>query len=191
MSSLSDPIGASAAKRLHDLARRRYPALAPPRLFAYALSNLVMVPFAGHVARKRRTVAADTYSYRFDLETPVYQGRLMAPHFLDVPFVFNNLEGSQALAGPVSQRTQSIADRMSAAWAAFAETGKPGSADNGLGPWAPYRAEGGPPLLIDDEPAMQEGILEEDACELRSIALELCGRDDILVPVGGERGPVE
>jgi para-nitrobenzyl esterase len=183
VSSLSDLIGPSAAKRLHDLARRRYPALGPPRLFAYALSNLVMVPFAGHIARKRRTVAADTYSYRFDLETPVYQGRLMAPHFLDVPFVFNNLEKSQALAGPVSQRTQSIADRMSSAWAAFAETGNPGSADNGLGPWAPYRAENGPTLLIDDEPAMQEGILDEDACELRSIALELCGRDDVLVPV--------
>jgi hypothetical protein len=74
VSSLSDLIGSSAAERLHDVARRRYPALAPPRLFGYALSDLVMVPFTGHIARKRRTVAADTYSYRFDLETPVYQG---------------------------------------------------------------------------------------------------------------------
>jgi len=72
------------------------------------------------------TFGAPTWVYRFDLQSPVWDGRLGACHAQEIPFVFNNLHqpGVENFTGDAPVR-QSIAQQMHSAWIAFAHTGNP------------------------------------------------------------------
>jgi para-nitrobenzyl esterase len=63
------------------------------------------------------------WMYSFEWETPVLGGRLGAPHAMDVPFVFNTLDLTNATGG--SAEAQALSDTMSSVWAAFARNGRP------------------------------------------------------------------
>lgn len=71
-----------------------------------------------------------SHAYRFDHETPLYDGLVGAGHVLEVPFVF----GTQAHPGVAAYTgadvdpdgTAALADEMGAAWFAFARDGEPG-----------------------------------------------------------------
>ncbi|HET6779306.1 MAG TPA: carboxylesterase family protein [Gemmatimonadales bacterium] len=70
-----------------------------------------------------------TYVYEFAWRAPQFDGRLGACHGADVAFVFDDLnQETEELAG--SNPPQQLADRMHAAWIAFARNGDPG--------WAKY-----------------------------------------------------
>jgi para-nitrobenzyl esterase len=81
-------------------------------------------------------------------ETPVEEGRLHSPHALEIPFVFDNTEISARLTGG-GARAATLAAKVSAAWIAFASTGKP--AAEGLPEWTPYDATRRATLVINDE----------------------------------------
>jgi len=69
---------------------------------------------------------APVFLYEFHFTTPVMDNRLRSPHGLEVPMVFND-PGSRtnvALTGG-GQRTLDMAASMSAAWVAFARSGRP------------------------------------------------------------------
>ncbi len=68
--------------------------------------------------------AARTWVYQFDWPTPVQDGRLKAPHGLDIPMVFDNIALAPQMCGtgPDAQR---VADQVSEAILAFARTGNP------------------------------------------------------------------
>ncbi len=76
--------------------------------------------------------------FRFDYESPLAGGTLGAPHGIEVAFVFDNLKGEHNL-GLHGDRpdAQELADRVSAAWVAFARTGDP--SHSGLPPWPSLR----------------------------------------------------
>ncbi len=44
--------------------------------------------------RKAAKGKAPVYMYSFNWQTPVFDGKLMAPHALDVPFVFDTLDAT-------------------------------------------------------------------------------------------------
>ena len=67
---------------------------------------------------------APVYLYRMTWRTPVAGGRLMSPHGIELPFVWDNLEASRPLIG-YGNELQPMATRMSRMWAAFARTGDP------------------------------------------------------------------
>ena len=75
--------------------------------------------------------------YSLAWETPVCEGRLKAPHALDLPFVFDNTAIADATAGAPGARE--LAAVMSASWAAFARNGSP--AIPALPAWPAYRAD--------------------------------------------------
>jgi para-nitrobenzyl esterase len=85
--------------------------------------------------RKAEQNAAAAYVYRVDWETPVDGGKWRAPHTIEIPFVFDNIDKSASLLGgaPTAQR---MADIMSGAWVAFARTGRPQTPD--LPRWPAY-----------------------------------------------------
>ena len=56
--------------------------------------------------------------------TPVEGGKLMSPHTVELPFVWNNLDASRGLVG-YGPELQAMATRMSRMWAAFARAGDP------------------------------------------------------------------
>lgn len=84
---------------------------------------------------------APVWMYRFDWETPSFDSKLGACHFLDVPFVFNRLEHPAAvtLTGKSSSR-QHLASQMHHAWIAFARNGDPNSSASPIH-WPRYDLE--------------------------------------------------
>jgi para-nitrobenzyl esterase len=74
--------------------------------------------------RKLAQKAADVFVYLFAWETPVLGRRLRSCHTLEIPFVFDTLEGA-ALTGDDPARLP-LGKTMARAWIAFARDGKPG-----------------------------------------------------------------
>jgi para-nitrobenzyl esterase len=87
--------------------------------------------------RKASQGGAPVYVYRFEYYSPVTEGRLRAMHCMEIPFVFDNLEGGKAYTG-ISPAAQKTADEMSAAWVAFAKSGNPSHA--GIPKWTAWDA---------------------------------------------------
>ena len=98
--------------------------------------------------RKAALGKAPVYMYRFQWYTPVGGGRLRAMHCLDIPFVFDNVEACKTITGNGRDR-QTVADKMSAAWVAFARTGNPNH--KGIPRWEPFSAERRHTMLFDAE----------------------------------------
>jgi para-nitrobenzyl esterase len=97
--------------------------------------------------RKAAKGKAPVYMYSFNWQTPVLGGKLMAPHALDVPFVFDTTD----ITGIAdhSPQAKAIAAVESATWAAFARAGVP---DNAAIPrWPAYNAESRATMMIDTE----------------------------------------
>jgi len=104
---------------------------------------------AVRLAEQQVAQGAPVWMYRFDWKSPVLDGRLGAAHAMELPFVFNTLgePGLSALTGEAPGR-QALADRMHAAWIAFARTGDPNTA--ALPAWPTYDVARRPTMLFDD-----------------------------------------
>jgi len=86
--------------------------------------------------RKAEQTQSPMYEYYFTWRSPVRQGKLRTFHTLEIPFVFDNVDNCQSMTGSGADR-QPLADKMSAAWVAFARTGNPNHP--GLKDvWVPY-----------------------------------------------------
>jgi para-nitrobenzyl esterase len=97
--------------------------------------------------RKAARGKAPVYMYSFNWRTPVLDGKLMAPHALDVPFVFDTLD-AVGITGH-APTAAAIATAESTTWAAFARTGTP---DNKSIPhWPAYTAADRATMMIDTE----------------------------------------
>ena len=88
--------------------------------------------------RKAALGKAPVYMYRFQWYSPVSNGRLRAMHCMDIPFVFANVDVSRSVVGDGQDR-YALAERMSAAWTAFARTGNPNT--RLLPRWEPFTAD--------------------------------------------------
>jgi para-nitrobenzyl esterase len=115
--------------------------------------------------RKAAQGRAPVYMYRFEYYSPVRGGRLKAMHCMEIPFVFDNLEGGKTYTGN-SPAAQTLADQMSAAWVAFARTGNPNHA--GIPQWTAYNASQRPTLVFSDK----ESRLVNDPGREERLALE-------------------
>jgi para-nitrobenzyl esterase len=91
---------------------------------------------------------APVYLYRFEYYSPVRQGRLKAMHCMEIPFVFDNLEAGKIYTG-ISPAAQRLADRMSAAWVAFARTGNPNH--RGIPQWPAFDSTRRATMVFGDE----------------------------------------
>src|SRR5205085_10601029 len=141
-------IGGGAADRLFDLYRTRDPQANPAELLIAALTHgQFWVRSALFAERKATAQRAPVYTYSLAWETPVFDGRLKAPHALDLPFVFDNTEVVEATASAAGARD--LAAVMSASWAAFARTGSPAVA--GLPDWPAYTADARNVMIFDRE----------------------------------------
>jgi para-nitrobenzyl esterase len=99
-------------------------------------------------SRKAAAGKAPVYVYRFEWYSPVREGKLKAYHTLEIPFVFDNVDGSPTMTG-VGKERYALADRMSAAWVAFARTGNP--KHPGLPDWPPFNADQRPTMVFDND----------------------------------------
>ena len=67
--------------------------------------------------------SAPVFMYRFDWETPVFDGRLGAGHGVDYPFFFDNLDS--ALVSTSGPAREQLAAQMSGAVLELARSGDP------------------------------------------------------------------
>jgi para-nitrobenzyl esterase len=119
---------------------------------------------SGSVAIAERKAAqgkAPAYLYRLDWETPALGGKLLSPHGLDLPLVFDNVQtGGAAMTGG-GPEPQKVADQMCEAWISLAATGDPNSAKSGLPRWDPYNRDTRPTMLFNVESRLESDPLEE------------------------------
>jgi para-nitrobenzyl esterase len=79
-----------------------------------------------------------TYMYLFEWASTAFDGRLGSCHALEIPFVFDNLDGPGVAMFTGPDAPQGLADAMSESWLAFAATHDPHHA--GLPSWPAYDA---------------------------------------------------
>lgn len=79
-------------------------------------------------AEERAARGRPVWAYEFAFPTPAHDGRLGAPHCLDLPFVFDNFDKwshAPFLAGMDTGTRDGLARTMNQAWISFVRTGDP------------------------------------------------------------------
>jgi len=98
--------------------------------------------------RKAQQAKAAVYQYYFTWRSPVREGKLRSFHCVEIPFVFDNVEAASSMTGKGADR-QPLADKVSAAWVAFARTGNPNHA--GLPKWDAFDTQRRAVMVLDKE----------------------------------------
>jgi para-nitrobenzyl esterase len=150
------------------LYRQMHPGMNPAELLIEITTDsnfwVRSVLLAERKAAKGKT---PVYMYSFNWRTPVLDGKLLAPHALDVPFVFDTLD-VVGITGH-SPAAMPIAAAESATWASFARAGTP---DNKATPhWPAYAAADRATMMIDTEWRVQNDPQHEARLLWTKIAL--------------------
>lgn len=91
--------------------------------------------------------AAPVYMYVFSWSSPVNDGMYKSMHCMEIPFVFDNISRCEEMTGG-GKEAHALADKMSRAWIAFAQTGNPNH--KGLPTWPQYNGENGATMIFDN-----------------------------------------
>ena len=88
-----EPLAGSDTDRLLQAYKREFPKLSPSGTYFYISSYSMMGSGSVTIAERKAALGkASAYLYRLDWETPVDQGKLISPHGLEMPLVFDNVE---------------------------------------------------------------------------------------------------
>jgi para-nitrobenzyl esterase len=141
-----EAIAGQHAGRVIELYGQLYPDMDPAeRLIAVTTDSNFRIRSLVLAQRRAALKQAPLWMYSFEWETPVLGGKLKAPHAMDVPFVFNTLDLTNATGG--SPEARALADTVSSVWAAFARNGRPDHAS--IPAWPEYDAKNRATLMLD------------------------------------------
>ena len=155
-------------KTLHDLVKRNtrsddaqsdqlialykkdFPQQSNIRIYQIIASDNWLTAKPALVAQRKAGLGkAPAYLYHFERLSPARGGKLGVPHTSEINYVFDNLNiPTSLLLTGTDPAAQALADKMSAAWTAFARTGNPDAA--GLPHWPPYSASNREVMIFDD-----------------------------------------
>ena len=127
--------------------RRLYPQLSPSDVFFAATTASRSWRPAIIEAELRAAQGSPAYVYQLDWKSPRDGGKWGAPHTLDIPLVFDNLDKEGSMTGTAPD-ARSMADKMSEAFLAFARTGDPNNRT--LPKWEPYALPRRQTLVFDN-----------------------------------------
>jgi para-nitrobenzyl esterase len=116
--------------------------------------------------RKAAQAKASVYMYYFTWRSPARDGKLRTPHTVELPFVFENVDASKQMVGDGEDR-YALADKVSAAWTAFARTGNP--SHQGLPAWPAFDNRKRATMVFNDECKVQEDPGHEERLALNEI----------------------
>lgn len=137
--------------------RRLYPhASASDVFFAATTASRSWRP-AVIESELRAAQGSPAFVYQLDFRSPQDGGRWGAPHGLDIPLVFGNLDAPVDLKGTrigSGERSRRMSARMSDAFIAFAHRGDPGI--RALPKWERYELPRRSTMLLDDEPRLAD-----------------------------------
>jgi para-nitrobenzyl esterase len=127
--------------------RSKYPKATPAELSTYIGTDIAAMNSIRLAERRAVLGKAPTFLYVFAWETPVM--RLRSPHTIEIPFVFNHIDISQSMVGPINDSMRRLESATAGAWAALARNGSP---DNKLLPhWPAYTADRRATMIFDSE----------------------------------------
>jgi para-nitrobenzyl esterase len=106
---------------------------------------------AQEVATARAVAGGPTFAYDFRWRSPFLDGLLGACHCLDVPFAFDNVDGTEE--GLVAEAPRTLVDAVHGAWLSFVTTGDPG--------WAAYDTGRRTTMVFDEASAAEDDPLAE------------------------------
>ena len=117
-------------------------------------------------ADRKAAQKAAVYQYYFTWKSPVDDGKLRSFHTVEIPFAFDNVDIATSMTGTGPER-QTLADKVSGAWVAFARSGDPNH--KGLPKWAPFNASTRATMIFDNECKVVNDPHGEEQRLLRSI----------------------
>jgi len=162
-SRITDMFGDDSEKILHAYSK---PGATPSdTYFRIATDQLMGYNTMLLAERKSLLNRAPAFLYRFDWKTPVMDGKLRSPHGLEMPFVFDNVDDAGIGLTGGGPRARTLAARVSATWAAFAETGEPNG--RGLPHWPPFKTDTRMTMVFNDESRV---VSDPDADERKAMA---------------------
>ena len=135
--------------------RRLYPRASASDIFFAATTASRSWRPAIIESELRAAQGAPAFVYQLDWRSPEDGGRWGAPHGLDIPLVFGNLDAPVDLPGTrvgAGGRSRRMAAMMADAFIAFARTGDPNT--RGLPAWQRYELPRRQTMLLDDEPRL-------------------------------------
>jgi para-nitrobenzyl esterase len=165
-----EPLAGTDTDQLIQTYKKEFPKLSPSGIYFYISSYSMMGAGSVMIAERKAALGrAPAYLYRLDWETPVDNGKLISPHGLEMPLVFNNVDrGGEGLTGG-SEDARKLAASMSETWVAFAATGNPSSDKSGLPQWPPYDPTKRATMIFDvqskvvDDPQKEQRLIFEKA----------------------------
>jgi para-nitrobenzyl esterase len=165
------------AERIIASYRKRYPKASPYEL-ATNISGDAGAMSSIRLAERRAALGkAPTYLYVWAWETPVMG--LRAPHTLEIPFVFNHLDVSQSMVGPITAPMRTLEADSAGAWAALARSGNPNH--KRLPNWPAYTSHNRA-VMIFDTPCRVEN---DPTGEVRQIMEKRGGAGGAALPAPG------
>lgn len=134
--------------------RKSFPDVSPSELyFTMASDQRMRVGSTVLADRKYEQGKAPVYVYRFDWRAPAWEGRMMAAHAFEIPFVFDNTNINSDITGGTPE-AKALGAKMSDAWISFARSGSPNHSE--LPEWPAYDTK------------MRSTMLFNDTCEVAS-----------------------
>src|SRR5437588_8969205 len=133
------------AQSIIDLYRKKYPKATPYELATDIATDASSINSIRLAERRAALGKAPTYLYVFAWETPVMD--LRSPHTVEIPFVFNHIDVSESMVGPVTPEMRKLEAASAGAWAAVAGTGNPNH--KGLPNWPAYTPEKRATMVFD------------------------------------------
>ncbi|HLR92549.1 MAG TPA: carboxylesterase family protein, partial [Atopostipes sp.] len=139
-------------------------------LFEKVMSFQIFTFPAVRLAEQQVRYGSLVWMYRFDWESPVFEGGLKATHAMEIPFVWNNINkpGMENLIG--DSPDQNIANQMNQSWIAFARNGSPNTPI--LPDWEPYSKGTRPTMLFNveskvaNDPDKEERLIWKNASDV-------------------------
>jgi para-nitrobenzyl esterase len=144
---VTDRVGANA-ERVISTYRKVFPNATPTTLMDYIARDMGAAHHAIQQAERHAAAKAPTYMYRFNWQTPGFNGKYGCPHGAEIVFVTGDPSHMDVLTHNTSE-AQALAAKVNAAWIAFARTGNPNTP--GLPHWEPYTLETRATMFLDNE----------------------------------------
>ncbi|MEO6339452.1 MAG: carboxylesterase family protein [Caulobacteraceae bacterium] len=120
-------------------AKRQRPKDSPSYLYTDIMSKTVFIPSAT-LAERKATQRAPVYMYVWEWGAPADDGIMKAPHTMELPFIFDNVEKGPMFLGK-DPSIFTLGKAASSAWTAFARTGDPNAPGGGLPKWPRFDAK--------------------------------------------------
>ena len=165
------------AERIIASYRKRYPKATPYELATNITGDAGAMSSIRLAERRAALGKAPTYLYVWAWETPVMG--LRAPHTMEIPFIFNHIDVSTSMVGPITAPMRKLEADSAGAWAALAQSGNPNH--KGLPNWPPYSSQKRA-VMIFDTPCRVES---DPTGEVRQIMEKRGGTGAAALPAPG------